>query len=152
RFAWPKDHWTWPLKVSHKHGVRSGSMIYVGGQVDLDSAGHLRHRDDLERQTHAALDYIERVLTDLGADVDDAVELGAYYQATHRADEDGFLRRIRRRFRAEPAPALTAIPLPRLAYPGMAVEIEAIAMRGRDGSRLPRVAAQPRAHWAWPKG
>jgi enamine deaminase RidA (YjgF/YER057c/UK114 family) len=127
-------------------------MIYVGGQVDLDSRGNVRHRDDLERQTDAALDYIERVLNDLGADFEDVVKLGAYYRATNHGDEEHFLRRIRRRVRTEAAPALTAIPLPRLAYPGMAVEIEAIAMRDLDGSRLPRVASQPRAHWTWPTG
>src|SRR5262249_40189706 len=129
-----------------------GPMIYVGGQVDLDSAGNVRHRDDLAHQTDAVLDYIERVLSELGADLGDVVKLGAYYQATGRVDEDQFLRRIRRRIRTEPAPAITAIPLPRLAYPGMAGEIEAIAMRGTDRSRLPRLASQPRTHWAWPTG
>ena len=37
-----------------------------------------------------------------------------------------------------PGPVITAVPLPALAYPGMLVEIEAVAMRGADGRRLER--------------
>jgi enamine deaminase RidA (YjgF/YER057c/UK114 family) len=151
-FAWPKNHWDWPIRVSHKHGVRSGLMIYVGGQVDLDSVGTVRHPDDLDRQTDAAIEYLARVLQDLGADLDDVVKLSVYYRHATDVDEVELLRRMRRRVRVEPAPAVTAIPLPRLAYPGMAVEIEAIAMRGPGDSRLPRVASQPQAHWTWPAG
>ena len=34
RHAWPDGHWSWPIDVTHKHGVRCGEMIWVGGQVD----------------------------------------------------------------------------------------------------------------------
>jgi len=36
-------------------------------------------------------------------------------------------------------PAVTAIPVPYLAYPGLAIEIEGYAMRSPDGRLLPRV-------------
>jgi hypothetical protein len=42
--VWPKDHWNWPIKVTHKHGVRCGGMLWVGGQVDLTSTGEVRSR------------------------------------------------------------------------------------------------------------
>ena len=42
------------------------------------------------------------------------------------------------------------VPLPTLAYPGLMMEIEAIAMRGTDGQRLARAAAAPDGHWDWP--
>src|SRR5262249_55897037 len=42
-------------------------------------------------------------------------------------------------------PAITLVPLPCLALPGMMVEIEAIAMLGKDGERLPRMTANPPA-------
>ena len=47
RHAWPEGHWDWPIKVTHKHGVRSGQMIWVGGQVDLTSDGEVRNAGDL---------------------------------------------------------------------------------------------------------
>jgi enamine deaminase RidA (YjgF/YER057c/UK114 family) len=120
--------------------------------VDLDNQGNVRHPDDLDRQTDATFEYLGRVLNDLGADVDDVVKFGVYYKDSDDVDEVELLKRIRSHVRAEPAPAVTLIPLPRLAYPGMMVEIEAVAMRGSGGSRLPRVASRPRAHWTWPPG
>src|SRR6185295_19666822 len=48
--AWPEGHWDWPIKVSHKHGVRGGQMIWVGGQVDLTSKGEVRNVGNLAAQ------------------------------------------------------------------------------------------------------
>jgi enamine deaminase RidA (YjgF/YER057c/UK114 family) len=42
-------------------------------------------------------------------------------------------------------PAVTLVPLPCLALPGMMVEIEAIATLGTDGERLPSMTASPPA-------
>ena len=50
RYAWPKGHWSWPIKVTHKHGVRAGQMIWMGGQVDLTERGEVRHQGDLAAQ------------------------------------------------------------------------------------------------------
>ena len=41
-------------------------MIFVGGQVDLDSVGQVRHPGDLAHQTAEVVAYIDRVLADLG--------------------------------------------------------------------------------------
>ena len=41
-------HWGWLIPVTHKHGIRSGRMVYVGGQVDKDINGLVLHHDDLE--------------------------------------------------------------------------------------------------------
>ena len=40
----------WPIKVSHKHGLRCGQMIWMGGQVDLTERGEIRHQGDLAAQ------------------------------------------------------------------------------------------------------
>jgi enamine deaminase RidA (YjgF/YER057c/UK114 family) len=50
---------------------------------------------------------------------------------------------------AEPGPAATGIPLPRHARPGQAIKIEVVAMRGEDGSYLPRRHAWPQSLWDW---
>jgi enamine deaminase RidA (YjgF/YER057c/UK114 family) len=49
----------------------------------------------------------------------------------------------------EPGPAATGIPLPRHALDGVQIEIEVIAMRGRDGARLPRRHVWPDSLWDW---
>jgi len=139
--SWPAGHWDWPIHVSHKHGLRCGDMIFVGGQVDLDSKGRVLHADDLPTQTAAVMRNIAKVLAEFGADPGDLVKLIAFYQNDGGVDEDRFLADIARHLPAGPGPVITAVPAPALAYPGMIVEIEAIAMRGAAGATLPRTAA-----------
>src|SRR5262249_31029778 len=139
--SWPAGHWDWPIHVSHKHGLRCGDMIFVGGQVDLDSSGRVLHADDLAAQTAAVMRNIAKVLAEFGADLGDLVKLIAFYQNDGSVDEDRFLAAIALHLPAGPGPVITAVPAPALAYPGMIVEIEAIAMRGAGGVALPRTAA-----------
>lgn len=138
------------IETSHSAGLRAGEMIFVGGQVDIGEGGRMLHPGDLPAQTEAAVDAVEAVLGELGATIEDVVKIVVFYLSTGEVDESALLERLRRRFRGEPAPACMAVPLPALACPGMMVEIECIAMRGVDGRRLPRRAANPRAHWPWP--
>src|SRR5260370_335639 len=48
--VWPEGHWSWPIKVTHKHGLRCGEMIFVGGQVALDPDGRVLAPNDLAAQ------------------------------------------------------------------------------------------------------
>ena len=138
RHGWPQGHWNWPIPVTYKHGLRCGDMIFVGGQVDLDPRGAVLHPGDLAAQTSAAVAGIERVLATLGSDLGDLVKLIAFYVNDGGVDEAAFLADVAHRLPAGYAPVITAVPLPALAYPGMAVEIEAVAMRGPDDARLAR--------------
>ncbi len=136
--AWPEGHWDWPIKVSHKHGVRCGQMIWVGGQVDLTSAGEVRHPGELATQTAHAMASFARVLAELGAAPGDLVKLLCFYVNDGSVDEAAFLGLVAAGLPAEARPAITAIPVPYLAYPGMVVEIEGYAMLGEDGQKLAR--------------
>ena len=131
--SWPEGCWDWPIHLSHKHGLRCGEIIFVGGQVDLDSSGNVRHAGDLETQTGEVLAYIARVLDGFGVELADVVMLTAFYANDakgNNVDEDEFLASVGAALPEAAAPAITAVPLPYLAYEGMLVEIEATAMRG----------------------
>ncbi|MEX2201505.1 MAG: Rid family hydrolase [Dongiaceae bacterium] len=142
--AWPEGHWDWPIHVSHKHGLRAGPMIFVGGQVDLNSAGQVQHPGALGRQTEAVMESIRCVLAEFGADMGDLVKLVAYYATDGSADEAQLLADMAVALPGgAPGPVVSAVPLPALAYDGMVVEIEAVAMRAADGGRLPRRAVDP---------
>ncbi|NQV44609.1 MAG: hypothetical protein HQ501_06875 [Rhodospirillales bacterium] len=136
--VWPEGHWNWPISISHKHGVKCGDMIHVGGQVDLTVDGAVRHQGDLKQQTAEVMAYLDRVLGDLGADLADLVRLRCFYVNDGAGDEDTFLGMVAAGLPEGARPAVTAVPVPYLAYDGMAVEIEAIAMRSRDGARMER--------------
>jgi enamine deaminase RidA (YjgF/YER057c/UK114 family) len=145
--AWPEGHWGWLIPVSHKHGIRSGRMVYVGGQVDKDIKGLVLHHDDLKTQTRIVVSHIRTVLRDLDIALDDVVKLVAFYVTDGSVDEDAFLADLRSQLGPGPAPALTTVPIPYLAYPGMLVEIDTIAMRGEDQTALPRAVSAPAGHW-----
>lgn len=134
--AWPEGHWDWLIHLSHKHGLKCGPLIFVGGQVDKDSQGKMLNLYDLDAQTDRVMDHIETVLGEFGAGLGDLVKLVAFVVNDGSLEEAAFLRKLAARLPSTvPGPAITLVPLPWLAYPGMMVEIEAVAMTGEDGPK-----------------
>jgi enamine deaminase RidA (YjgF/YER057c/UK114 family) len=150
-YAWPKDHWDWYQHLAFKHGVCAGEMAFVGGQVDKSPAGDPLHAYDLATQTAVVVRHIDTVLREFGAGLADVVKLVAFYATDGRVDEAAFMAEIGRHVLAYGGaphgigPAITLVPLPCLALPGMMVEIEAIAMLGMGGERRVRTTANPSA-------
>jgi enamine deaminase RidA (YjgF/YER057c/UK114 family) len=140
----PPDHWNWRIPVRHRHGTRHGPLMFVGGQVDLDAAGNVNHPGDRARQTQACMRRVAAVLETLGAGLEHIVKLNVFYVAGTLDDEMALLRQIRSHVRAEPAPVISLVALPRLAYPGMALTIDAVAIDGREA----RTALVPGAQFS----
>ena len=129
RHAWPKGHWSWPVDITHKHGMRSGSMIWIGGQLDMTEAGEVCHAGDVFAQIPPVVRHVERVLEDLEAGLADLVKLLCFYVNDGSLDESAVLAAIAEALPPEARPAVTLIPVPYLAYPGIALEMEGYAMR-----------------------
>ena len=72
-YVWPDEHWAWQVPVTHKHGLRDGEMIFVGGEVDMGKECEIRHPGDLSAQTEGVLDNIEIILAGCDADFNDIV-------------------------------------------------------------------------------
>jgi len=148
-YAWPQGHWDWYQHLAFKHGVRAGNLAFVGGQVDKSPAGEPLHVADLVTQTAMVIRHIDTVLREFGSGLADVVKLVAFYAPDGRVDETAFLTDIGRHILARggapdhTGPAVTLVPLPCLALPGMMVEIEAMAMLGADGTRLARTTTNP---------
>src|SRR5690348_10966224 len=79
-----------------------------------------------------------KVLAELGASPSDLVKLLCFYVNDGSVDETRFLDMVATALPAEAKPAVTAVPVPYLAYPGMVVEIEGYAMLGEANEKLPR--------------
>ncbi|MDE0460259.1 MAG: RidA family protein, partial [Chromatiales bacterium] len=141
RHAWPDGHWNWPIRVTHKHGVRCGEMVWVGGQVDLTPDGVVCNPGDLAAQTKRAMAHFARVLEELDCDPEDLVTLLCFYVNDGGVDEAGFLAAVGECLPPGARPAVTAVPVPYLAYDGLQVEIEGYAMRRENGERTPRTFA-----------
>jgi enamine deaminase RidA (YjgF/YER057c/UK114 family) len=139
----PEGHWHVGLDVNASQGLRCGPLIFVGGQVDLDPDARMLNPGDLSAQTARCLDHIRTVLAEADATADDLVKMTAFYVNDGQLDEADLLDRLAACLGPldGPGPAVTLIPLDGLAFPGMEIEIEAIAMRDINGPRLPRAAA-----------
>ena len=77
--AWPEGAWNWPIKVCHKHAVRCGEMIWVGGQVDLTPQGDVNNPADVPAQTKQAMHHFACALEALDCDLEDVVWLLCFY-------------------------------------------------------------------------
>jgi enamine deaminase RidA (YjgF/YER057c/UK114 family) len=144
RYISPPGHWRLGLKsTNNSQGIVCNKMIFVAGQVDLDEHTQVRHPGSLTAQVTGAMEYVGRVLAAAGADMADLVKLTIFYVSDGGVDEDDLLRHLAVCLGATagPGPAVTAVPVPNLAYPGMLIEIEGIAMRDPNGQCLARASA-----------
>ena len=141
RYAWPENTWNWPIPVTHKHAVRCGEMIWVGGQVDLTPDGIVRNPGELDTQAQYAIHHFDQALHDLDCDLEDLVWLLCFYVNDGSVSESDFLKMLGSYLPCGAHPAVNAVPVPALAYPGLAVEIEGYAMRREDGRRIKKSVA-----------
>ena len=125
--SWPENHWHWPIELSHFHGVKSGGLIFTGGQADLDARGDVVNPDDVSKQTHNVVKHVEAILLDLNASLKDVVKLVIYFTG-NSSDEATILTLIAGHLDKETRPVISTICLPALCYPGMRIELEAVAI------------------------
>jgi len=147
----PRGHWNWRIPVTHRHGTRHGALMFVGGQCALDAAGNVLDPGDLMRQADACIRRVREVVEALDGRFEDVVKLSVFYVGGSLDDENELLRRIRTHVKGELAPVISLVALPFLAYPGMAITVDAVAIDNRDG-KMPRRVAVPAQHWGWPRG
>ena len=134
----PAQHWDWPSPTPYSQGLRCGPWVFVGGQAALDEHGKVVGGGNRADQTDLVMRYVARVLDAAGACFDDVLKLNTYY--CHRvgagALHDGAEPRSRRF--SPPGPAWSDVPVHELAWPGMLVEIEAIAAVSPQREAEPR--------------
>ena len=127
RILKPAQHWDWPSPTPYSQGLRCGPWVFVGGQAALDGHGKVVGGRSRADQTDLVMRHVARVLEAAGACLDDVLKLNTYY--CHRvgagAPHDGAGPRSRRF--SPRGPAWSDVPVHELAWPGMLVEIEAIA-------------------------
>ena len=119
--------WKWSREVPFSQGVRVGDTIYVSGMVALDAEGEVVGRGDMSAQTRKTFENMAAVLAEAGATLDDIVKITAYvtdmgkYAEYTQARAEAFAGNL---------PASATIATPALVFPGLLVEVEAIAHIG----------------------
>ncbi len=136
----PAGSWDWSISVPLSQGWRIGNRIFVGGQISADKTGSPVHVGDLDAQTRNIYDYIGRVLSDAGASFADLtrVKICFKYESKDPNTGQAFVDRIMevsKEYIKDTPPVITAFAVD-LLYPGLDLEIDAMAIIDRDAKTL----------------
>jgi len=118
--------WTWDDGLPLAQARQLGNTIYVSGQVAYNAEGRLVGEGDMKAQTRQVFDNIRAVLAAAGAGMEDIIKINTYI-----TDQGRFMDMLEVRkeiFGANP-PASTAVVVAGLAFPGLLIEVEAIAIK-----------------------
>ena len=135
--------WQLPYQRSHEVAGLAGGLVFVGGAGDFDGVGALRHPGNLEAQLGGALDNVEAALGIEGCGLGDAVRIKLFYAPDSGMNEWEILAAIHDRVGCQPAPAITANPVPMQPFAGQLVQIQAIAQKGWRENADVRVVSEP---------
>jgi reactive intermediate/imine deaminase len=118
--------WAWDDRLPLAQARQIGNAIYVSGQVAYDANGNLVGEGDMQAQTRQVFENIKAVLAAAGAGLEDVIKINSYI-----TDQSKFMDMLEVRkdiFGANP-PASTAVVVAGLAFPGLLIEVEAIAVK-----------------------
>jgi enamine deaminase RidA (YjgF/YER057c/UK114 family) len=142
----PAGHWDWSMPVTLSQGWKLDDLLFVGGQISADNKGRTIG-DDIETQTRNIMEFIGRVLHEAGADYGDIVKQNVYYvvddESPPPAEIMQRINAVRAEYCGSPAPITTETPVAGLAFEGLLLEIDAVAMVGQN-----KVPLAPANHWA----
>jgi len=136
----PEGSWDWSIPVPLTQGWKVGNRIYVGGQISADENGASVHAFDLDAQTRAIYGFIGKVLSDSGASFDDLVHVKICFkhhsQVSPEVSFNDRIMDITTEYVSDKASsALTSFGV-ELLYPGLVLEIDAMAIVDGDRKRL----------------
>lgn len=115
-----------PTGYTHVVEVTQGRMVFISGQIALDSSGNLVGRDDVAAQAHQVFANLRAALEAVGASFAHLVKCNYYLLDVSQLPA---VRQIRNQYinTANP-PASTVVEVRGLAHPDFLIEIEAVAI------------------------
>lgn len=121
---------SWPAPPGYSHAVTTGGgrLIFVSGQVPLDTAGQLVGGTDFDSQAKQVFENLKTVLAAAGASFDDVIKM-TYFVVGLDANRVKSLRAIREGVFSskERRPASSLLGVQALFREDVLVEIEVIA-------------------------
>lgn len=114
-----------PESTLYSPVVRTGSTIYVAGQVAQDEHGELVGRGDIRVQAAQVMANLQKALAAAGAGLEHLVRITIYVTDARYRDE---LRDVQREYLGGHLPASTLLVVAGLARPDYLLEIDAVAV------------------------
>jgi 2-iminobutanoate/2-iminopropanoate deaminase len=115
-----------PMGYSHIAKVSGGKLVFISGQVALDSKGELVGRDHYAAQTKQIFENMKIALAEAGGMLKDLIKLNYYCLDLSLMGEVRAVRNIY--LDRENYPVSTAVGVKQLVRPEFLVEIEAVAI------------------------
>jgi reactive intermediate/imine deaminase len=116
-----------PAGYSHVVDAPAGRIVYISGQVPLDTAGELVGAGDLDAQVRQVFENLSRALEAAGASWTDVVKLNYFVRDVSRLES---VRAIRNEYvDTERPPASTLVEVSGLFHDDVLIEIDAVAIR-----------------------
>ncbi len=128
--VFPEGHWSLQVEIPYSMGLACGELIFLCGQADLEGDGQVCHAGDLLRQSQSAIDHIDNLFQALEANLEDLVKLVVFYVPDSTLTEAGYIDALAAMLTTRNRPVITLVPVPRMFYPGLVVEIDAYGMTG----------------------
>ena len=119
---------TLPPSVGYSQAVTfgSGRLVYIAGQVAMDSSGKLVGPGDFRAQAEQTFENLKAALAASGASFDNVVKLNSYFVDINQLP---VFREVRDKYiNAAHPPASTAVEVRRLVREEWLLEVEAIAV------------------------
>jgi len=117
-----------PRGYTHIVTATSGRMIWISGQVAFNVKGELVGKGDLRAQTTQVYENLKNALAVAGATTADVVKVNTYVVDFKPADL-AIIREIRGQyFPFENMPASTLVGVQALAFEGLLIEVEVVAI------------------------
>ncbi len=111
--------------LTYDHGLKTGNLLFVAGQVGVDRDGNLVEPFDPEAQARQAFENLKRVLNEAGADFSNVVKVTTMCVDT---DEFPVVTKVRQEYFGNHRPPHTGIVISQLGSPATRFEVEVIAV------------------------
>jgi enamine deaminase RidA (YjgF/YER057c/UK114 family) len=128
--VFPQDHWSLRVDIPYSMGLACGDLIFLCGQADLEGDGRVCNAGDLLQQSQNAIDHIANLFNELDASLEDLVKLVVFYVPDPALGEAEYIAALAAMLKTQHRPVITLVPVPRMFYPGLVVEIDAHGMHG----------------------
>jgi enamine deaminase RidA (YjgF/YER057c/UK114 family) len=109
--------------------VTSGKMVYIAGQIALDSAGNLVGKDDFHAQVKQVFENLKAAVEAAGGNFHDVIKLNYFCAESVDPSQIVAVREIRDQYvnTANP-PTSTFVVVKRFVRPEWLIEVEAVAV------------------------
>ncbi len=114
---------------AYSHGIKVNvgeiNLIFVTGQIAMDTSGNAIAPNDIEKQTRYIFENIRKILSEAEATIDDVVKAQIFITDMSQYSK---VSKVRNEYFENAKPVSTLVEISKTAKEGCDVEIEVIAM------------------------